>query len=89
MSKKVITSISQIIQCYVFFRYTLAGIQVNSRFQVYTTQDTTALVTVFLQVKGVFRNTAGLINVFLIYKLTVVFMYTLPRIVQVNTMQRG
>ena len=30
---------------------------------MYTTQDTTALVRVFLQVRGVFRHTARLINV--------------------------
>ena len=57
------------------FQYTLSSqdtielirvlLQVDCRFQVYTTQDTTALVRVFLQVKGVFRHTAGLINVFL------------------------
>ena len=42
-----------------------AFLRVNRRFQVYTTQDTTALVRVFLQVQRVFRHTVGLINVFL------------------------
>ena len=40
-----------------------AFLQVHCRFQAYTTQDTTALVRVFLQVKGVSRHTAGLIKV--------------------------
>ena len=42
-----------------------AFLQVNCSFQVYTTQDTSVLFRAFLQVKGVFRHTAGLINVFL------------------------
>ena len=67
-----------------------AFLRVNCRFQVYTTQDTTGMIRAFLQVNCrsqvyTTQDTTALIRAF--FELTVDFRYTLPRILQVNTMQ--
>ena len=64
-----------------------AFLQVNCRFQVYATQDTTGMIRAFLRVNCRFQvyttqDTTGIIRAFL--QVNVDFRYTLPRLILCN-----